>query len=1193
MSTSHPHAHPRAHQPHAQHLQQMHPDARRGHHPQHHSAGFRSRIGRTFARVIRLLFRTRAGRVSRTKIVAFGVVTLATLYVLLVRGLLPFDVASPWIARALEEQLGKGYKVKIGHTVVDHDALGAPVLRVNGIRVRGPSGRVIATAPSAVVGLDGSSMLVGGFRARRIDLVGAETTVRIGADGRVAITAGRDASPLTPDAEASAAAAATKKPPAKKDTARLPTEHFYYPELVRWLDSLERSGLDGVALAEIGLKQGTLIVESATTGRKWVFHNINIQLVRPAEGGLLFTISSSGAEKSWNLTATVGAVQDGARAIDIVASDLLPGDLLLAAGLSDINFLAETPLSGILRAQIHEDGRLASAVMRVLGGSGIIGSTTDPEARFKVDETQVQVLYDPNRRAMIVDPILLRVGANRFALSAIVEAPKGEETTWPVSIAQGMLSLSTGRDGETPLVLNHLNVRAVYDPALHRLIIQQGDLSGATTGAAFSGSLSFGPTPTLALGIACTKMPVSAAKKLWPALVAVGTRGWAMDRIEGGVIERVLIALNVPLDAIGKPDVELPDPAVRFEMTATGAVFRPTANLPLMRDAQVTAVVTGRTARVRIAKAIVDTPGGRTIAISDGVLEVPNHAPPNPNGTIQFRFDGPADAIAEMIATDTLKDAAGYTIDPATTKGSVSASLRLDLVFRRNVREGEVDYLAEGDVTGFSADRIVRGQRVDGVNAKVSVTPAAVQIKGEGKIAGAAANFEYRKSRTKVKSDAEFRITTSLDDNARMRFGIELAPWLVGPVGVRAQGRINERETRVDVENDLTAAKVSDLVPGWQKPAGRSAKANYRMIERDNSVKLEDLTITGSGTTLKGSLEIDGEGGLVSSNFPVFQLSDGDKATLRAERAADGTLKVAVRGDVLDARGVIRGMTEGPGQGSQAHPYRVRDLDLDLRLGAATGNNGEVARQLEMRLLRRNGEIRSFSLLGKIGRDASLVGELRAREGGRPVLYMTASDAGALFRFADIYNRIQGGEVWIVIDPPNQSGAPQEGIINVRNFAIHGEPSFERMQSAAPPDPTDVRAATRPATVGSVPFIRAQIAFNRTPGKFNIREGLVFGPTVGATVEGALDYANNQVHIRGTYSPAFGINNLLGSVPVLGFVFGGPKEGLLAITFEIVGPVSGPTLRVNPMSAAAPGLFRKFFEFRGASDTPPAIPLNR
>ena len=362
----------------------------------------------------------------------------------------------------------------------------------------------------------------------------------------------------------------------------------------------------------------------------------------------------------------------------------------------------------------------------------------------------------------------------------------------------------------------------------------------------------------------------------------------------------------------------------------------------------------------------------------------------------------------------------------------------------------------------------------------------------------------------------------------------------------------------------------------------------FPVIEHGNTIRLQDLAVGGSGTTIRGTLELDKDGAFVSANLPVFHLSDGDKASLRAERAPDGALRVSVRGDVLDARGAIRGLTsagEVPGEKDRAHP---RDLDLELRLGAATGYNGEVARQVELKVLRRNGTIRGFSLIGKIGRDASMVGELRAREGGQPVIYLTSGDAGALLRYADFYSKLYGGEAWLVIEPPNPEGKPQEGILSIREFTIRGEPALARMQTAAPVDgnapPTGT--AQRPDSQG-IPFLRTQVEFNRTPGRFNIREAVIYGPSIGATVDGVLDFAQNHVHLRGTYIPAFGLNNLFGQLPIVGLFLGGPKEGLIAITFEVVGPTSGPTLRINPMSAVAPGFLRKLFEFRGSADTPP------
>jgi hypothetical protein len=59
---------------------------------------------------------------------------------------------------------------------------------------------------------------------------------------------------------------------------------------------------------------------------------------------------------------------------------------------------------------------------------------------------------------------------------------------------------------------------------------------------------------------------------------------------------------------------------------------------------------------------------------------------------------------------------------------------------------------------------------------------------------------------------------------------------------------------------------------------------------------------------------------------------------------------------------------------------------------------------------------------------------------------------------------------------------------------------------------------------------------------------------------------------------------MFGQIPLFGiFLGGGSNEGLVGVTYEVVGPPGAPILRVNPISAVAPGLLRKFFEFPVAS----------
>ena len=106
---------------------------------------------------------------------------------------------------------------------------------------------------------------------------------------------------------------------------------------------------------------------------------------------------------------------------------------------------------------------------------------------------------------------------------------------------------------------------------------------------------------------------------------------------------------------------------------------------------------------------------------------------------------------------------------------------------------------------------------------------------------------------------------------------------------------------------------------------------------------------------------------------------------------------------------------------------------------------------------------------------------------------------------------------------------------------------------------------------------------------WTIRDGVVKGPLVGGTIKGTIDYPGNTVNMSGTFVPMYGLNNMFGQIPIVGLIIGGGSdEGLIGVTYALVGTPGQPQLRVNPISAMAPGVFRKIFEF---NQQPPSNPI--
>ena len=90
---------------------------------------------------------------------------------------------------------------------------------------------------------------------------------------------------------------------------------------------------------------------------------------------------------------------------------------------------------------------------------------------------------------------------------------------------------------------------------------------------------------------------------------------------------------------------------------------------------------------------------------------------------------------------------------------------------------------------------------------------------------------------------------------------------------------------------------------------------------------------------------------------------------------------------------------------------------------------------------------------------------------------------------------------------------------------------------------------------------------------------------IGATVEGNIDYARDQVAMRGTLVPLYGLNNMFGQMPIVGLFLGGEQRG--HVRHHLRGGRHGTsnprTMRQSDLGDRA-GVLRKFFEFRETPD---------
>ena len=935
-----------------------------------------------------------------------------------------------------------------------------------------------------------------------------------------------------------------------------------------WLDGISQSGLDGHDLGELGLKDGTLTVDDARTGKRWIFNDISLSIRRPHGGGIVVTVGSANPERPWGLTASIKPMEDGYRSIALEARQVSADDLLLASRLGDGTLQINVPLSASLRGVIGPNGVPQSLTGRVVADAGYLNDEEGEDGRLSIDHAEFKINWDAGSRVLTV-PFQILSGGNRMTLLGQVEAPAQSPGPWQFRIGGGTVVLNSPQEQGDPLVLNNIAVSGRFDPVNKRFVVDQSEIGNSDVGVAMSGNADYSSGEVrLAAGLAATRMSAEALKRLWPVFIVPKVRDWFEDHLVSGNVERVVIGVNSPLENLKASGPPVPDDGLTLDALATNCVIRPVAGLPALHDADLTVHIVGRDAQITLGKAAADLPSGRKLVLSSGLFEVPDTAPHAPPARVHFKIDGPVPAAVELLAMDRLRDAAQVPFDPTTTHGTMSALVALAMPLKPDLPPGSTNYAITVDATNFAAEHMIMGQKVEAADLKVSANNQGFALKGDVKIGGSPASLEYRQLRGEPEADVH--IQGMLDEAMRNTLGLDPANSIGGAIPIDITGRVGttaEHDGRFAVAADLTSAQIDGFLPGWVKQSGKPARATFTVTSNPQSVRIGDLLIEGAGGGVKGTIELDGSGALQSADFPSYGFSDGDHASLKVTRAADGVLHVAMRGDAYDGRGFIKAMTGGPSD-AQSENRKTPDIDLDMKLGAVVGFNGEALRGLDLKLSRRGGEVRSLDLSAKIGRDASFTADLRGVATGRRAIDLETGDAGALFRFTDVYSRMDGGQMTTVMDPPSANNPAQLGTLSVRNFTVHDESQLEQAVSNGSPLPRN-----------NMFFSGLKVNFTRSAGRLVLHDGVVRGPVLGGTIDGYIDYGADDVHLRGTLIPLYGANNLLGQLPVVGLFLGGEKEGLVGVTYEVVGKPGNPVLHVNPLSALAPGLLRKVFEF--------------
>lgn len=1096
---------------------------------------------------------------------------LAVAAALVVSGPIEIGLLRGRIDSAIDSVLGANYDAAVGAASIDVDPVLGLVVRISDISVRDGAGEVVATVPSTMLAVNLLALLTAETVVRSIEIDDLHVSV-VRDGGRVFL-----GTPETPAAEGVAEGAERSGAAALAEALLAPGGGDGAPVgegfqmLAGPAEALER-GLDQVM--DFATRSGF---------RRIAAYNADIELwhvggedpqqfrraelrmdVEPATGQMTAALSTSGYSGRWTTTAerTVNPLTGG-RSISVTFSQLTLADILPALVGGDAGIRTDIPLYGLANARFDAEGRIEDASLRLDLGAGHIAFGSDADSLL-LDEATIRLRWDVEGEVIAVDSSPFYFGPSQAVVSGTIrpEGLTGRRFAFDLGARDAILA---PRDSPAPpLRVEEMRATGTADLDSGLLEFDSAAIRTASGSLIAAGSIGLEPGgPSLALAASLTTMPVSVLQQIWPPGLADGARRWVLRSVTDGTIVSGRLETAIPSGVLlrGVPAVFSPE-MLHFQLEVEDVDFQTMEGFPSVEDASGVAVLSGSTFGVDIESGRIVTSSGEVVELTAGAFAVPDTSTEVDVARLEVRGFGSAAAFAEIADSDPINAMETYGITPGEIEGEANARLSARWQLSEGVTFEEVDWEVDLDLTDLAAAEPVEGHTFADADVNLNLTPSLITVTGRAIVDGLPADVDLAFPLLGELAGGRQQLRVVLDEEARQRLGFNLEGFLGGTL-LASMSDLPEGEAGQRYQLDLGQARVVLGPLGWTKGIGVPATMSFDLVETPEGYWVRDLVLEGDGFGFSGEARLDHDYGILSATINDLHLRQADALDVTLERDGNGWAIDAV-GESFDVRGFIAQLGE-----SVESTGGTTDISVTGRVQSLIGFNNQTIEDARIVFDLRDGSIRRAEMSGSIGGDM-ISGLYVDPDDGEAVLDVSVGDAGALMRFVDLYTRADGGQLRIVGQETVEDTL--EGQFDMVGFTLIGEEALGALTSS------DSQAV---AATGIVPVDNLSFTFVQRGPLIVVEDGLLRGGEMGATWSGTLDMVEGSVAITGTYIPAYTVNNLFGRIPLLGLALGGGQEGaLFGVTFRVAGPLDQVQLEVNPLSAIAPGILRKIFEFQ-------------
>lgn len=784
-------------------------------------------------------------------------------------------------------------------------------------------------------------------------------------------------------------------------------------------------------------------------------------------------------------------------------------------------------------------------------------------------------------------PLLTNVGIRDLpaaitgALSGNVELRIGADGSiadadFKVQVDGGTLGF--GNMFKVPPTLVLIRASGSYVHTSRQLILEEWRLdtgNGVASGVADIRFLD--PKPKVRVDGLIDHVSIRHLIQFWPDKLAPNARSWINKNMPGGDIRDGVIHLDLPSerDAGTIPT----DEQFRLDFKFNNISAHYLRPMPPIENGS-------GSARLTASYLDLDVAGGEVagLQIEDSTtFRITDLSTPGAQRAVADIFaTGGLREHVELIAHPPLDLARKYSFDPENFRGTGLTNVRLQLPLAGEITLADVKYEVEALIDEGEIDHIFDDGGLTEGALILNADATEIVAKGAGRLKGTQFDLTWRENLTagegEFKSQYDLAGLMTVEDLAR--FDITTRDLMRGTAYVDVSLFGTGRDiTEGTGKARFSGAELTPPVINWRKPWRLPGEATFNLQWSGDQLNIRNIAFEGNGGTVSGWLLVEGSPGAMTGGEINFRGGLND-LTVRLTPAEDHSELWHVEARSLDIRPYLTAFIAGDGITEEEFPYAL----------VMEAKNVRMLNGVEMATLSVDGEkigsdASRINVSGELGQGASVRFDIwPADEDGRQAVDIVSGDAGRIGLGVGIFANASGGELDIDAGLWGPAAQPtMEGLVRATDLQIVRSSALTEVLEAGGREGIDEFLDDQPIKLSQV-----RIPFRLSNGIIDVSKGRANGPAIGFTMKGQVSPELGKVNMNGVIVPAYGINALIGKVPLVGPILtGGKGKGLFGVTFRVEGDTNNPQVSVNALSALAPGFLRGIFEGKkGTIDVP-------